>query len=329
MKTLIFSDYGFSKSFLVDSNDNKHQLSFTEKSLTEATADLAHGFEAVSLFTSDSGSVAILEKLKGGGINYIALRSTGYDHINLKKAESLGIKVANVPAYSPHSIAEHAVALIMSMNRKIVLGQTLMHQNDFRLDQLIGFDIYGKTVGIIGTGKIGAAFTSIMHGFGCALLGYDVQKNLELIRDTKIMYTSFERLCQSADIISIHCPLNESTRHLFNKKCFSSMKKSVIIINTSRGGIINTHDLLDALDQGVVAYAGLDVYENEMPIFFRDHKTQKIGDELFNKLREHPRILLTGHQAFLTNEALAEIANTTIANLDSWENGGTSQNEIV
>ena len=329
MKTLTFSNHGFFEKFLMHANRGKHELKFTDQALTMTTRALANGFQAVTLFTSDDGSAEVLEKLYDADIKYVALRSVGHDHINLVKAKALGIKVANVPAYSPYSIAEHAVALLMAVNRKIVPGQKLMAENDFRLNRLIGFDLHGKTVGIVGTGKVGAAFANIMHGFGCRVLGYDIIRNTELIRETKMVYTSFEQVCRSADIISVHCPLNEVTKYLFNKDSFSVMKEGVLLINTARGGIVNTQDLIDALDSGMVGGAGLDVYEFEKPIFFCDHTTSQIKDQLFERLRRHPNVLLTGHQAFLTNEALASIAGTTIDNLDAWENSGTSQNELA
>ncbi|MEJ0029091.1 MAG: 2-hydroxyacid dehydrogenase [Bacteroidota bacterium] len=328
MKTLMFSSHRFAEPFLTQSNNKKHDLIYTEQSLNINTAELAKGCEAITLFTSDIGSAEVLEKLSQAGVKYISLRSVGYDHIDLTKARSLKMKVANVPAYSPYSIAEHSVALLMALTRKIILGDELMRKDDFRLDQLVGFDLHGKTVGIVGTGKIGSAFGNIMHGFGCTLLGYDVEKNNELIRDAKITYTSFEELCQSSDVISVHCPLNGATKYLFNKGSFAHMKKGVVFINTARGGIVNTVDLLDALESGIVGFAGLDVYEYEKPIFFYDHKLSKIDDALFQKLRNHPRVLLTGHQAFLTNEALTGIADTTIANLDAWAAGGISKNQI-
>jgi D-lactate dehydrogenase len=329
MRTLMYSAHNFSERFYVHANENKHELTFTEDALTVSTADRAKGFQAVTLFTSDDGSADVLDRLSYAGIKYIALRSVGHDHVNLTKASSLAIRVANVPAYSPYSIAEHAVALLMALNRKIVLGQRLMRQNDFRLDQLIGIDLFGKTVGIIGTGKIGSAFANIMHGFGCNLLAYDIKENTKLIRDTKIVYASIEQICKVADVISIHCPLNESTTYLFDKEAFARMKKGVILINTSRGGIVNTHDLLNALDDGIVESAGLDVYEYEKPIFFYNHGDSAIKDDLFLQLVSHPRVLLTGHQAFLTHEALTGIASTTIANLDAWERSGTSHNDLT
>ncbi len=328
MKTLVYSIHGFDKPFLEKAAQGKHELVFTEQPLNETTANLTNGFDAVALFTSDNASEEVLEKLYDSGVKFIALRSVGYDHVDIAKAKQLGIKVANVPEYSPYAIAEHAVALIMALNRKILLSQKLMNKNDFRLDQLIGFDLHGKTIGIVGTGKIGAAFTKIMHGFGCKLIAYDIEENQELIHQTNISYTSLSELCKSSDVISVNCPLNTETKYLFNKSTFSQMKKGVVFINTARGGIVNTIDLIEALDSGTVAAAGLDVYENEKPIFFYDHIDSQINDAIFQKLRSYPNVLLTGHQAFLTNEALQGIADTTIANLDGWSNNQISKNEL-
>lgn len=328
MKTLVYSIHGFDKPFLEKAAQGKHELVFTEQPLNEMTANLANGCDAVALFTSDNASEKVLEKLYAGGVKFIALRSVGYDHIDLAKAKRLGIKVANVPEYSPYAIAEHAVALIMTLNRKILLSQKLMNKNDFRLDELVGFDLHGKTIGIVGTGKIGTAFAKIMHGFGCKLIAYDIEENQELIHQTNISYTSLSELCKSADVISVNCPLNTKTKYLFNKSTFSQMKKGVVFINTARGGIVNTIDLIEALDIGAVAAAGLDVYENEKPIYFYDHTDSQINDVIFQKLRSYPNVLLTGHQAFLTNEALQGIADTTIDNLDGWSNNEISENDL-
>lgn len=328
MKTLVYSIHGFDKPFLEKAAQGKHELVFTEKPLNETTANLAEGFDAVALFTADDASAEVLQKLYNYGIKHITLRSVGYDHIDLEKANRLKIKVANVPSYSPYAIAEHSVALLMALNRKIIKSQQLMLRNDFRLDKLVGFDLHGKTVGIIGTGKIGTAFAKIMHGFGCKLVAYDIIQNKTLIKETNIVYTSLENICKGADVISVNCPLNDATKYMFDKRIFDLMKKGVIFINTARGGIVNTSDLLDALDNGNVACAGLDVYENEKPIFFHNLMGKQIKDELFYKLRSHPKVLITGHQAFLTNEALQGIANTTIDNLTAWQDNRVSENEI-
>jgi D-lactate dehydrogenase len=328
MKTLVYSTHGFEKSFLVKAANHKHELKFTSKHLNETTASMAKGFEAITLFSSDNASEKVLGKLHEFGVKFVALRSVGYDHVDLEKAKQLGIIVANVPSYSPYAIAEHAVSLILALNRKIILSQELMRQNDFRLDKLIGFDLHGKTVGIVGTGRIGSAFASIMHGFGCKLLGFDIEENPVLIEKTNISYTSLDALCKTADIISVCCPLNSSTKYLFDKHTFRKMKKGVVFINTGRGGVVNSIDLLEALDSSSVAYAGLDVYEYEKPIFFDDHTGEEIEDKLFLKLRRHPKVLLTGHQAFLTNEELSGIAETTIKNLSSWALNGSSENDL-
>ena len=280
------------------------------------------------LFASDNASSPIIDQLDSLGVKYISLRTVGYDHVDLIKAKKLNIKVANVPAYSPYAVAEHSVALLLALNRKIILAQELIRQNDFRLDKLVGFDLHHKTIGVVGTGKIGSAFIKIMNGFGCNILAYDIAQNQELIKQYKVQYTSLENLCKNSDVISLYCPLNEATSYMFNKTTFSQMRNGVVFINTARGGIVNTQDLLDALDHGVVAAAGLDVYEYEMPIFFYDHSDTLMKDELFEKLRCYKNVLLTGHQAFLTKEALEGIAKTTIDNLDQWALTGKSENEL-
>ncbi|WP_369764713.1 2-hydroxyacid dehydrogenase [Flavobacterium sp. WC2429] len=328
MKILMYSTFDFEKPFIEKAKHGKLELVYTSKNLNHDTVDLAKGFEGISLFTSDIANSTILEKLYHLGIKYIALRTVGHDHIDLKKARSLGIKVANVPEYSPFSIAEHAVALLMALNRKIVLGQKLMEMGDYRLDNLVGFDLHGKTVGIIGTGKIGSAFAKIMHGFGCTLLAYDPFINEELIQQTKIRYCNLEELCQSADVISIHCPLNVDSKYMFNKSIFSQMKKGVVFINTARGMIVNTEDLIEAINKGIISAVGLDVYEKERPIFFKNHISEKFTDHVYTILRSLPNVLITGHQGFLSNEALQGIANTTMANLNAWAYNSICENEL-
>ncbi len=328
MKTLVYSIHGFDRPFMEKAAKEKHELVFVEQQLNENTAHLAKGFDAVALFTSDNASTAAIEQLYKVGVKFIALRSVGYDHVDLVKAKELGMKVANVPAYSPYAIAEHSVTLLMALNRQVVLSQELMKENDFRLDRLVGFDLHGKTVGVVGTGKIGAAFVRIMHGFGCKLIAYDIDQNDELVKQCKLEYTSLEELYKNSDVISVSCPLNEATKYLFNKNSFSQMKKGVVFINTARGGIVNTEDLITAIDDGIIGAAGLDVYENEKSIFFYDHSGSAVNDPLFEKLRSYRNVLITGHQAFLTNEALKGIADITITNLDQWDQKGIAENEL-
>ena len=328
MKVFIYSSHRFENSFLEKAAQGKHQLAYSAYALDIHTAKLAQGYNVVSIFTSCNASADVLDKLYENGVRFVALRSVGFNHIDLNKAKSLGIKVANVPAYSPYAIAEHAVALLLALNRKIVLGQKLMQKNDFSLDQLIGFDLHGKTIGIVGTGKIGSAFAHIMKGFGCNLLAYDIQENKELIKQTNIEYKSLEAVCKESDVISLHCPLNMSTQCLFDKKLFSIMKKGMYFINTARGGVVKTQDLIEAIDNKTIGAAGLDVYENEKDIFFRNHLNNVIVDNVFDKLRSFPNVLITGHQAFLTNEALTGIAKTTFNNINAWEIKGLSDNDL-
>jgi D-lactate dehydrogenase len=328
MKIFVYNAHRFEKPFLEKASQSKHQLLYSVYPLDINTVKLSKGCDAVLIFTSCDASANVLDKLRQNGVRFIALRCVGHNNVDLDKAKMLGIKVANVPAYSPYAIAEHAVALLLALNRKIVLGQQLMKKNDFSLDQLIGFDLHGKTVGIIGTGKIGSAFAHIMKGFGCHLLAYDVQENKELIDQTNIEYKSLDAVCKESDVISLHCPLNMATQCLFDKKVFSDMKKGVYFINTARGGIVNTKDLIDAIENGTIAGAGLDVYENEKDIFFRNHLNNVIIDEVFDKLRSFPNVLITGHQAFLTTEALLGIAQTTFSNISNWKTNGKCDNDL-
>ncbi len=327
MKIFVFSAHAYEIPFLEKAATGKHELIFTNKKLSLETADLALGFEAVALFTADDASASIVEKLQSNGIRYFALRSAGYDHVDLAQTGKLGIKVANVPAYSPYAIAEHAVALLLALNRRITEGQKLIHISDFRLDTLIGFDIHGKTVGIIGTGTIGMVFAKIMIGFGASLVGYDPVQNKDAL-SVGVKYVSLDELFKTSDIISIHCPLNENTRYLISKLQLEKMKKNCIIINTSRGGIVNTNDLLDALENERLGGACLDVYENEKKLFFEDHRNSLVKDDLFARLISNKKVIATGHQAFLTVEALRGIAETTIQNLDYWQEGKNSPHEL-
>jgi D-lactate dehydrogenase len=329
MKIIIYSAHHFEKSFLENAANNKHELLYSAYPLNSQTAKLAKGCQAVSLFTSCVASAEVVQELFDLGVRFISLRSAGYNHVDLEKANQLGIKVANVPFYSPFAIAEHAVTLLMALNRKLLLGQKLMKKNNFSLDQLVGEDLHGKTVGIVGTGNIGAAFATIMKGFGCRLLAFDPVENKQLVYNTGVTYTNLEDLCEQSDVISVHCPLTKETNYLFNKKLFDKMKKEVFFINASRGAIVKTIDLIEALKNNTIGGTGLDVYENEKDIFFTNHNNTEIVDELFEELRNLPNVIITGHQAFLTKEALAGIAETTIKNCNQWEAKGFSENDLT
>ncbi|MDP1802949.1 MAG: 2-hydroxyacid dehydrogenase [Bacteroidota bacterium] len=327
MRIAVYSTHQFDKPYLTTAAV-KHELIFIDQELTESNVHLAESCDAVALFTSDHALAEVLEKLSKLNIKYIVLRSAGFDHVDLQKAKELGLKVANVPAYSPYAVAEHAVALLMALNRKLRSAHDLMKKQDFRLDGLTGFDVHGKTVGIIGLGKIGEAFARIMNGFGCKLLCFDPHPNYALEKELNIKFVLLSELCVEADIISIHCPLNKETKHLFNRNLFDQMKKGVYLINTARGPIINTTDLIIALNNGIVGAAGLDVYEFEKGLFFKDHRHDQIKDTIFNELMTLPNVLITGHQAFLTTTALQNIADTTINNLNCFEEGVECPNQL-
>lgn len=327
MKVIAYSTKTYDRPYLKKAAGERHEILFTETRLTLETTSLANGYDAVSLFTSDDASDLVLKKLAECGVKYIALRSAGHDHVDLKSATKLQIRVSNVPEYSPNSIAEHAVAMLMAVNRKIVQSQLLMQLQDFRLDNLTGFDIHGKVVGIVGTGKIGMAFARIMTGFDAIVLASDPVTNPEAEAEG-IKYLPFTELVQKSDIISIHCPLNDSTKNMFSKTQFSQMRTGSILINTSRGRIVNTPDLIEAIEKGILGAACLDVYDNEKGLFFEDHRNTVLSDPAFARLRSFKNVMITGHQAFLTHEALSGIAGTTIHNLDLWEQGLTSPNQL-
>ncbi|MFV8370613.1 NAD(P)-dependent oxidoreductase [Flavobacterium sp. LB2R40] len=328
MKVLVYSIFGFDKPFMEKAAHSNHELIFTEQHLNLNTAYLAQGFDAVSIFICDDATEPVLQKLYACGVKYIALRALRSDLIDITRAKSLAIKVANVPMSSPYSVAEHAVALILALNRKLVLGQSLMDLGDYRMDHLIGFDLHGKTIGVIGTGKTGATFARIMHAFGCQILAFDTEENKELMSEINISYRSLEDVCANSEVLSVHSVWNKSSKHMFNKTTFSMFKKGMIFINTAHEGYINTEDLIEAIANKTLGAVGLDVYENGHSVFFQDHKESPITDRLFLKLRSYPNVMITGHQGIMTNETLEDVANTTIANLNAWAYNGISENEI-
>jgi D-lactate dehydrogenase len=258
----------------------------------------------------------------------LALRSAGFNHVDLPEAAALGMRVVRVPEYSPYAVAELAVALILSLNRKIHRAYQRVRDANFSLEGLVGFDLHGKTFGVIGTGKIGAVAARIMHGFGCRLLGYDVQRNEELARTTGLQYVEFDELYAASDIISLHVPLLPSTRHLINTHAIALMKPTVMLINTGRGALVDTRALIEALKHGRVGAAGLDVYEEEEGVYFQDLSDQVLRDDVLARLLTFPNVLVTAHQGFLTREALANIAETTLASLDAFERGAPLQHEV-
>lgn len=329
MKVLVFSAKDFEIPYLEDANRGKHKLTFIKASLSSKTAIKAIGFDAISIFSADEACFNTIEKLRDFGVKYIALRSVGYDNVNIRTATRLDLRVANVPEYSPNAIAEHAVGLLLALNRKLIESNRRVKYFNFNLTDLVGFDLNNKTVGIIGTGKIGAVMTKIMHGFGCHILGYDIKQNTELVTNYNLRYTTLKELCKLADIISIHVPLNTETHQLINEDLIFEMKEGVILINTARGAVINTEDVIEGLKNGKIGALGMDVYENEKGIFFDDHSLYIPDDNLLVALNARPNVLITGHHAFLTEEALTSISETTIYNIDCWEAGKETENELT
>ena len=318
MKVTFFSTLAFERPFLEKANAGRHELLFLEASLNALTVALAQGSEGVCVFAPDDVSAPILEQLHAQGVRYVVVRAAGTDNVDLAAAHRLGLRVANVPEYSPYAIAEHAVTLILALCRHLRQADQQLRANDFCLDQLIGFDLHGKTVGIVGVGRIGAVVTRILSGFGCQLLGVDVQPNPDLTAQFGLRYVTLPELCAQADIISVHTPLTAQTQHLIDDQVLGQMKPGVLLVNTGRGGVLDTEAALRALDSGQLGYLGLDVYEHEKGLFFGNHSTEQLRDATYARLLTYPNVFLTGHQAYLTREALTNIADATMASLDAW-----------
>ncbi|SHG80159.1 D-lactate dehydrogenase [Flavobacterium micromati] len=328
MKVAIFSIHSFDRPFFEKIKTNSHELVYFKEQLSAETAYLAKDFDGIAIFTSDSANEEILNLLHSYGVKFIALRSVGYDHVDIDKATELKIKVANVPEYSPFAIAEHTVAMILALNRKLILADNRIKRHDFSLGGLTGFDLNGKTVGIIGTGKIGSVLAKILHGFGCKVIAYDKIEESSLKSKYALHYTNLDELCKQSDIISLNLPLNKDTKYLINEQQITIMKNGVMLINTARGGIVNTQSVINALKSGKISSFGMDVYENEKGVFFHDLSKSILEDDTLALLTTFSNVLITAHQSFLTNEALDGIVSTTIKNIDQWQKEGKSVNDI-
>ncbi len=328
MRVLVYDTKRYERDVLTRANHGQHDLKFISASLNEQTAVLAEGYPAISIFVNDDASAPVLERLAAVGVRLIALRSTGFNNVDIEAARRLGIAVMRVANYSPYAVAEFAVALLLGVVRKIHRAWNRVRENNFALDGLQGFDIHGRTVGVIGTGRIGAVFTTIMHGFGVQLLGYDVQQN-ESCLALGMRYAPLEEVLAQSDIISLHVPLLPATYHLINARTIATMKRGVVIVNTSRGGLIDTEALIEGLKSGHIGAVGLDVYEEEDGLFFRDRSDQVLTDDVFARLLTFPNVLITGHQAFLTQEALDQIAETTIQNITDFAEGRPNANQLT
>lgn len=320
MKVSVFGTKSYDKEYLEKANHDKHELTFYESRLRDKTVKLAEGADAVCVFVNDRVTAEVINELKALGVKMIALRSAGFNNVDIEAAVANGIPVLRVPSYSPHAVAEHAVALILTLNRKTHKAYNRVREGNFSLERLIGFDLNGKTVGVIGTGKIGRIFASIMQGFGCRILAYDKYPDEELIQKGG-KYVSIEQLVSESDIISLHCPLTPETHQMINKELLGIVKPGAMLINTSRGKLINTEDVIEALKSGRLGYLGIDVYEQEEKIFFKDLSETVIQDDKIMRLIAFPNVLITAHQAFFTDTALSQIAEMTIRNIDEFELG--------
>lgn len=329
MKIAFFSTKSYDrKHFESEIEKSEHSITFFEDALNMQTARLVSGYDAVCIFVNNPMGEELIAKVADLGIEVIALRSAGFNHVDLEACKKHGLTVYRVPAYSPEAVAEHTVALILTLNRKTHKAYNRVRENNYSLEGLTGFNLHNKTVGVIGTGTIGTAFCRIMKGFGCDILAFDPNEN-EKVKEIGGRYVDFDELIKSSDIISLHCPLIPQTRHMIDRDSIEKMKDGVMIINTSRGALIDTPAVIDGLKQKKVSFLGIDVYEQEDNLFFKDLSSEVIQDDAIARLMTFPNVLITGHQAFLTEEALQQITETTIQNLSDHEQGKKVENEVT
>jgi D-lactate dehydrogenase len=324
MKVAVFSTKPYDREFLTAANHAKaggHDLRFLEPRLNLDTAQLGHDAVAICAFVNDLLDRPVLELLAASGTRLVALRCAGFNNVDLAAAADLGIAVARVPAYSPEAVAEHTVALILSLNRNIHRAYARVREGNFALDGLLGFDLKSRTIGIVGTGRIGICVARIMLGFGCEVLGFDPRHDPEFTR-LGGSYVDLADVLSLSDVITLHCPLTPQTHHLIDRKAIGAMKPGVMIINTGRGALVETRALIQGLKSGKIGHVGLDVYEEESDLFFENLSGQIIQDDIFARLLTFPNVLITAHQAFFTSEALTAIAQTTIENISQFEQTG-------
>jgi len=328
MKVVVYSANQYDITQFKAQSDASFEFEFVKESLNINTTDLAKDAFAVCIFVNDDGSKPVLEKLASLGVKAIAIRAAGHDQTDHVAAHQLGLHVGNVPAYSPHAIAEHTIAMLLTLTRKIVEADKRVKSYDFTLDPLVGFNLHHKKVGIIGVGKIGGITAKILQNFGCTLFGYDPEPNPIYSNDYGLQYVTIDELFRESEIIIIHAPLNEHTKYLINSKSIATMRDGVYIINTGRGPIIHTIDAIEGLKSGKIGALGIDVYENEKGLFFNDHTMSIPTDDVFARLLTFKNVLVTGHMAFLTTNALSSIVQTTMKNLNAWKSGQNAVNEI-
>lgn len=321
MKITFFSTQPYDQTFFNCYNDSfGFELVYFDSVLNQQTAGLVNDSEAVCIFVNDRADAVTLQQLAKKGVKIIALRCAGFNNVDLEAAKKLGLRVCRVPAYSPQAVAEHAMAMILTLNRKTHKAYNRVREQNFALNGLLGFDMHGKTMGVVGTGNIGQAFCRIAQGFGCKVLAFDLIAN-QTLEQSGVQYVPLIELLQQSDIVSLHCPLNEQTRRLINPQTLQLMKEGVMLINTSRGGLIDTSCVIEGLKNGKIGYLGIDVYEQEEKLFFRDLSENIIQDDTIQRLMSFPNVLVTAHQAFFTREALTQIALSTLKTIQELAEG--------
>jgi D-lactate dehydrogenase len=327
MKVAFYDSHAFERiTFQERLKNSSLDFTFLEMKLNKESAIFAQGYEAVCAFVNDKLDRDCLQVLSQNGVKMVALRSAGFNHIDLKAAKEFGIKVARVPGYSPHAVAEYTLGLLLCLNRKIHKSYNRVRELNFSLDGLVGFDLHGKTVGVIGTGKIGAIFARVLKSLGCSILAFDKWQDPEL--KGVVEYVDLKELYQKSQIVSLHVPLMPETKHLINSEAIGLMQDHVFIINTGRGGLIDTRALIAGLKSKKIGGVALDVYEEEEEFFFQDLSEKGISDDVLARLLTFPNVLISSHQAFLTREALGNIADTTLLNLSEYKNGQTLTNKV-
>ena len=329
MKVAFFSTRKYDRKYFDQANHaHGHEITYFENRLRSETASLAAGIDCVCAFVNDRLDRATLDHLAGGNTRLIAMRCAGYNNVDLEAAAELGMTLVRVPAYSPHAVSEHVVAILMALYRTTHRSYNRVKEGNFSLEGMVGREIFGKSVGVVGTGTIGALVARLFIGFGCQVIAFDLEQDPELVK-LGVQYTDIDALWANSDIVTLHCPLLPATKHLINEETLSKMKDGVTIINTSRGGLIDTSAAYRALKSGKIGHFGIDVYEEEDSLFFEDLSTEIIQDDLFMRLTTFPNVFITGHQAFFTDTALTNIAETTLANIAEFETLGTCSNQVL
>lgn len=322
MKSILFFDVKeYEKPWFNKYNDEEYIFDYIESKLDEKTVALAKGYDGVCIFVNDRANGAVIRELASYDVKLIALRCSGFNNVDIIEAEKCGVEVARVPTYSPYSVAEHAMAMLLTLNRKIHKAYIRTRDFNFSLSHLMGFDLHGKTVGVIGAGRIGKTFINICQGFGMRVLCYDIHPD----QSEKFEYVPLDILLAESDVVSLHCPLTPDTYHIIDKAAFDKMKFGCVLVNTSRGALIDSEALLTALREGKLGGACLDVYEEEADLFYEDKSATGVKDELFSLIVSRPNVIVTSHQAYLTREALDDIARTTLANFDGFFSKNTQK----